>query len=238
MLLLDTGSTSKNSDKNYVISEVSSLQAVGALISKEADSMSALMFRMSKADKALCIDMKCFKHEGISGGRKHKRYREVVQSCILHSCESWSWNMEMVDTLHGWETRNLDLMSSRRWAQKGLSLEWFRANQIRQARKRFADRGEENIEFLVLQRIWSYKEKIFNKNRNKISDKMMRHTLTHANEQRSICARILVPKNQDKMKRRRAGVVHTNWDKLMFKWANSRRWREASKDWESFCNNC
>ena len=143
---------------------------MGALISKEADMMSALKFRMNKADKALWTDMKFYKNKGIAEERKHKRYREVVQSCILHSCESWSWNKEMVDTLHGWESRNLDLMSSRRWAQKGLSLEWFRANQIRQARKRFADRGGENIEFLVLQRIWSYKDKIFDKKRNKISD--------------------------------------------------------------------
>ena len=66
----------------------------------------------------------------------------------------------------------------------------------------------------------------------------MRNILTHANpewrEQRSICARILDPKNQDKMKRRRAGVVHTNWDNLMLKWADTQRWWEKSKDWESF----
>ena len=144
----------------------------------------------------------------------------------------------MVDTLHGWESRNLDLMRSRRWAQTGLSLEWFRANQIRKARKRFADGGGENTEHAVLQRIWSYKEKIFDQKRNNISDKMMRNILTHANpewrEQRSICARILHPQNQDKMKRRRAGVVHTNWDDLMLKWADTHRWWETSKDWEGF----
>ena len=101
----------------------------------------------------------------------------------------------MVDTLHGWESRNYDLMSSRSWAQTGLSLEWFWANQIRKAKKRFADGGGEHIEYLVLQRIWSYKEKIFDNKRNNISDKMMRNIRTHANpewrEQRSICARIL-----------------------------------------------
>ena len=72
-----------------------------ALISKKADSMSAMKFRMNKADKALWMDMKFYKNEGIAEGWKHKRYREVVQSCILHSCESLSWNKEMVDTLHG-----------------------------------------------------------------------------------------------------------------------------------------
>ena len=144
----------------------------------------------------------------------------------------------MVDTLHGWESRNLDLMSSRRWAQTGLSLEWFRANQIRKASQRFADGGGEIIEYLVLQRIWSYKEKIFDKKRNNISDNMMRNILTHANpewrEQRSICARILDPKNQDRMKRRRAGVVDTIWDNLMLKWTGTQRWWETSNDWKSF----
>ena len=142
----------------------------------------------------------------------------------------------MVDTLHGWESRNLDLMSSRRWAQTGLSLEWFRANQIRKARRRFVEGGGEHIEYLVLQQIWSYKEKIFDKKRNKKTDRMMRNILTHANlelrEQRSICARILDPKTQDRMKRRRAGVVHTTWDNLMMKWNGTQTWWEFSNDWK------
>ena len=81
---------SENRDKKYVIKEVTSLQAMGALISKEADSVSALKFRMNKADKALWMDMKFYKKKEIAEGKKHKRYREVVQSCILHSCERWS----------------------------------------------------------------------------------------------------------------------------------------------------
>ena len=51
----------------------------------------------------------------------------------------------MVDMLHGWESRNLDLMSSRR-AQTGMNLEWFRTNQIRRARQRFIEGGGENVE--------------------------------------------------------------------------------------------
>ena len=103
-----------------------------------------------------------------------------------------------MDTLHGWEGRNLDLMSSRKWAQTGLSLECFWANQIRKARKIFLrDGGGENIEFFVLHKNWRNKEKVFDEKRNKISVKMMRSILTHANlewrEQRSTCARILVP---------------------------------------------
>ena len=45
----------------------------------------------------------------------------------------------MVDALHGWENRNLDVMSSRRWAQMTLCLEWFRANRISKARQRFVE---------------------------------------------------------------------------------------------------
>ena len=84
--------------------------------------------------------------------------------------------------------------------------------------KRFAERGGENIEYVVLQRNWGYKEKISDKKRIKQTDQMMRSILMHAypecSEQRSTSARASDPKNQDKMKRRRARVVHTNWDNL------------------------
>ena len=86
----------------------------------------------------------------------------------------------MVDALHGWESRNLDLINFRKWARRGLSLERFRADQIRKARKRFAGRGGECIEWLMLQRVWGYKEKIFDKNRTKQTGQLMRHVLVHA----------------------------------------------------------
>ena len=70
----------------YVIKEVELLQAMEALISKEADSMSALKFRMNKVDKSLWMVMKFHKtKEFLKEG--HKQYREVVQSCLFHSCE-------------------------------------------------------------------------------------------------------------------------------------------------------
>ena len=71
------------------------------MITKEADSMSAVRFRMMKADRAFWMDFKICKNNGIAEASKHKRHREVVQPCILHSCEGWSWNKEMVDPLHG-----------------------------------------------------------------------------------------------------------------------------------------
>ena len=47
--------------KKYVIRDVDALRAMGALISKEADSMSAMRFRMNKADEALWMDMNFYK---------------------------------------------------------------------------------------------------------------------------------------------------------------------------------
>ena len=125
------------------------------MITKDADSMSAKRFRMMKADRAFWMETKFYKNKGIAEGREHKRYREVVQPCTLHSCTGWSWNKEMVGSFHGWERRNLDLMSSRKWIKRGLSSEWFRTNHIRMARKRFAEGGSESVEWLMLQQIWS-----------------------------------------------------------------------------------
>ena len=117
-------------------------------------------------------------------------------------------------------------------------MEWFRANQIRVARTRFAERGGECIEWLMLQRIWVYNEKIFDKKRTKQTDQMKRSILMHANllwrDRRSTNARLLGPRNQNKMKRRRAGVVHTNWDSLTTKWSGCQRWWDSCKGWESF----
>ena len=57
---------------------------MGVLITKEADSMSAMQFRMRKAGEALWRDIKIHKkNKGIAEERKHKRKREVVQPCIL-----------------------------------------------------------------------------------------------------------------------------------------------------------
>ena len=55
--------------KAYMIKEVDSLRTLGALIKKEADSLSAMRFRMNKADKAMWMDMK-FLREQRNCGRK------------------------------------------------------------------------------------------------------------------------------------------------------------------------
>ena len=44
------------------------------MITKEADSMSAMRFRMMKLTGHFCMDKKKYKNKGIAEGRKHKRY--------------------------------------------------------------------------------------------------------------------------------------------------------------------
>ena len=37
----------------------------------------------------------------------------MVQACVLHSSEGWSWTKELVDTLREWERRNLEVVEAR-----------------------------------------------------------------------------------------------------------------------------
>ena len=59
--------------RRYKIKEVNVLQTMGPTITQEADSMSAMRLRMSKADKAPWMDMTFYKNNGIAEGWKHKR---------------------------------------------------------------------------------------------------------------------------------------------------------------------
>ena len=126
---------------------------MGALITEAADSMSAMKYRMNEADKALWMDMKFHILNGIAEGKKHKRFREVQKiqrgGPIVHS--SFMGKLEL-DTKKWWilcmarRAGIWNFMSSRKWAQTGLSLEWCWANLIRKARQRFVERGVENID--------------------------------------------------------------------------------------------
>ena len=75
------------------------------MITKEADSMTAMRLRMTKSGRAFSMDMKFYKNKGIAEWKKHRRYREVVQPCILHLCEagtqSW-WMHCMAGTAETW----------------------------------------------------------------------------------------------------------------------------------------
>ena len=41
----------------------------------------------------------------------------------------------MDDSLHDWNSRNLDLVSSRKWIKRGLSLEWFSSKSSQDGKK-------------------------------------------------------------------------------------------------------
>ena len=167
-----------------------SLKAMGTLITKEADSMSAMKYPMNNADKALWMDM--------TEGRNRRRYREVVQSCILHSCESWRWNRDMVDTLHGWESKKSGCHELKKMGSNGQD-------------KDLLIEVEKTSNAWFCNGLGITKRRLLDRKRIKETDRMMRNILKHANpvwrEQRSTCTRILDPKNQDEMKRRRARVV-------------------------------
>ena len=105
--------------------------------------------------------------------------------------------------------------------QKKLDLGVVSSESDQDGKKEICRKRCECIECLMLQRIWACKEKIFDKKRTKQTDQTMRYNLRHANplwrDQRSANATLLDPRNQNKMKRRRAGVVHTHRDSLMTK---------------------
>ena len=130
-----------------------------------------------------------------------------------------------MDALHGWESRNLDFVNFRKWARRGLSLERFRADQIRKARKRFAERGGECIEWLMLQRVWGYKEKIFDKNRTKQN--------WPVDEACAVaCYSRLERTKVDSCQS--SGPKESEQDSLMTKRSGHTRWWELCKEWKSF----
>ena len=81
--------------------KVSHMICMGALIASEAEPLSAMRHRMCQADRVMRMDMAFYQNEGMSERRKQTRHAEVVQSCLLHSSESWSWTEELVDAVHG-----------------------------------------------------------------------------------------------------------------------------------------
>ena len=58
----------EHGNKQYKVKEVKALQAMGAMITQESDSMSAMRFRVRKADKAVWMDMRFYKNSGIPEG--------------------------------------------------------------------------------------------------------------------------------------------------------------------------
>ena len=69
--------------KEYVIKEVDSLRTVGTLITKEADSMSAMRFRINTADKAMWKGNQILQEQGDCGGKKTQEIQE--SGAVVHS---------------------------------------------------------------------------------------------------------------------------------------------------------
>ena len=56
---------------------------------QDRDTLSAMKFRMNKADTALRSELHFYKSTGVPEKKKHDRDRQVVQFCLLHTSESW-----------------------------------------------------------------------------------------------------------------------------------------------------
>ena len=66
------------------------MKAMGAFITSEANSMSAIVHRKTQADKAMRKDMRFHKNKGTFEGRRHERYR----GSLWHTGEIGSWTKE------------------------------------------------------------------------------------------------------------------------------------------------
>ena len=73
-----------------MIQEVNSVKTMGALITKEADSMSAMKFRMIKADKAMWMDVKFYKNKRNCVGKETQKIQgggAIVHSSLMGKLE-------------------------------------------------------------------------------------------------------------------------------------------------------
>ena len=78
---------------------------MGSLLSNEADTISAVRHRMDKAMLAMKAEMYSYENPSIPEKRKHESYKQVVQSGLLYTSETWSCTKGLADTLHGFESR-------------------------------------------------------------------------------------------------------------------------------------
>ena len=69
--------------RRYKVKDVKALQAMGAMITQDADSMSAMRLRMRKADEALWRDLTFYKKQR---NCRWEEAQKVQRSCaIVHS---------------------------------------------------------------------------------------------------------------------------------------------------------
>ena len=79
----------EHGDRQYEVGEVKALPAIGAMMTQEADSMSAMKFRMRKADKALSAPSgaNTAPRRAYGVGGTHKNHRTVyfgsLRACRL-----------------------------------------------------------------------------------------------------------------------------------------------------------
>ena len=200
--------------------------------------MSAMRFRIMTPNKAFWIEIKFYKSKGFAEGKKHKRYRER-SGAALYCSLLWRFGLEQRD---GWYLARLG-------KQKPGSYEFKEVDQKRPELGVVSCESNQNGKKKICRkRWWMYwvadaTAHLEEQGENLLQEKDKTNRpndegiLMHANplwrDQRCTNARLLDPRNQNKMKRMRAGVVLTSWDSLTTKWSGCKRWWESRKGWES-----
>ena len=94
------------------------------------------------------------KTAGILERRIHERYKQFVQASLLHASKTVEL---LADTLHGFESRCLEMTGAMKWKIDKVPLEIHRQTQIRRARLSFAG-GTSAEAHLELRQMWLWKD--------------------------------------------------------------------------------
>ena len=204
------------------------LHSMEAMITKEALSV----FRWWRLVGFFWMEIEFYKK---NKGHTEENIKDIEKWCslIFHTLEK-----DGAGTKRWWvlctagRAESHDLLSLRKWIRRGERI--------------ISGWQERDLPKEVMHALsgWCYsafcdfKEKIFYKKMTRQTDQMVRDILRRADflsrDQRSTNARLLGPRNQNKMKRRSAGFVHTNLTALWWKRSGCQRWWESCKGWESF----
>ena len=84
------------------------IKHVPGLKAMESVITSSMKFRMCAADRAFRSAPRFHNNRGLPD-----RDRQVVHACLLHTGDTWT--KDLVDALHGWESRCVEMIGTRRW---------------------------------------------------------------------------------------------------------------------------
>ena len=71
----------------------------------------------------------------------------------------WSWTKEMIDTIHGWERRNFEVIGARNWETRDLAWSFMVPIRIVRQGRGFSVYGGVEMEFIFFGRLWKFTRK-------------------------------------------------------------------------------